>query len=604
MKASIMLLAASLGISTAHAAEVYTPGSVKDPNYLAAQYQTDEGRYFSSQNELLQMDSESKLSTDARWLLAENYLSFGMANKAEPIYRDIAQTTNDQLMLGRARLRLAEFSYQRGYLDESRSALLKMQEKLPKKLVEQWQDLLSRVLMAQGRYNEAVSVLTNLDNASKQSQYTRYNLGVALINDGRAPQGRDLLDRVGRMRVMTLEDLALRDKANLTLGWHFLHNQLGGSAKAIFGRVRSEGPYSNRALLGLGWAELAPRGAKQEHSDVTDPDDRPFFSSFSTLGVLLRPGFVDNDIFKRAGLRNFRLEKLGKTEEAALKRALAAWVTLINRDPMDPAVQEGWLAIPYSLDKLGAHTQALQFYEKAVDQLEMNRKRAETAMASIKQGRMVETIVRREINVENGWEWKLTDLPDAPETYYLQSLLAEHRFQEALKNYRDTRMMSLNLEGWTKRINDMEAANLSPDRTQVTPDTLVKSATEDRTPSSQDSSNPPTELRSEDSLSVPGAYDAPLNDSGAIPAKVALNTGTPTKAVEGSHEKAEALKPRLLDLQKSLAEASDAQGKILQTLAINELTGQKKQIEKYLVEARFALARLYDRQMKGELNDK
>lgn len=602
MKPSLLLLAASLSISSAYAADTYTPGSVKDPNYLAAQYQTDEGRYFSSLTELLQMDSESKLSSDSRWLLAESYLSFGMANKAEPIYREIAQTTNDQLMLGRARLRLAEFSYQRGYLDESRSALLKMQEKLPKQLVEQWQDLLSRVLMAQGRYNEAVSVLTNLDNAGKQSQYTRYNLGVALINDGRAPQGRDLLDRVGRMRVMTLEDLALRDKANLTLGWHFLHNQLGGSAKAIFQRVRSEGPYSNRALLGLGWAELAPRGAKQEHSDVADPDDRPFFSSFSTLGVLLRPGFVDNDIFKRAGLRNFRLEKLGKTEEAALKRALVAWVTLINRDPMDPAVQEGWLAIPYSLDKLGAHTQALQYYEKAVENLEMNRKRADTAMASIKQGRMVETIVRREINVENGWEWKLTDLPDAPETYYLQSLLAEHRFQEALKNYRDTRMMARNIEGWTERINAMEVASQSPDRDKVTPDTLVKHATEDWTPPWKDS-NPPAELRSEDTLSVPGAYDQPLTDGNSAPAKVALTAGTPSNA-EGNHEKTEALKGRLLALQKSLADASDAQSKILQNLAITELTGQKKQIEKYLVEARFALARLYDRQMKGELNDK
>lgn len=602
MKVALTALVAMLSAATASAGDVYTRGKPSDPNLRAAQYQHDEGRYFSSIIELLHINDDSKLSDKSSQLLADDYLSFGMKDKAESLYRDVAQSTNDQLMLGRARLRLAEFSYQRGYLDEARSSLLKMQEKLPKQLVEEWQDLLSRVLMAQGRYNEAVSVLTNLDNAGKQSQYTRYNLGVALINDGRAPQGRDLLDRVGRMRVMTLEDLALRDKANLTLGWHFLHNQLGGSAKAIFGRVRSEGPYANRALLGLGWAELAPRGAKQEHSDVADPEDRPFFSSFSTLGVLLRPGFVDNDIFKRAGLRNFRLEKLGKNEEAALKRALVAWVTLINRDPMDPAVQEGWLAIPYSLDKLGAHTQALQFYEKAVDQLEMNRKRADTAMASIKQGRMVETIVRREINIENGWEWKLTDLPDAPETYYLQNLLAEHRFQEALKNYRDTRMLAHNIEGWSQRIEAMEAANLSPERANVTPDVLVKHATEDWVAPWKDS-NPPTALRSEDTLSVPGAYDTPLSDGNSAPEKVALTAGTPSNT-ESSHEKYEALKGRLQALQKSLADASDAQSKILQTLAINELTGQKKQIEKYLVEARFALARLYDRQMKGELNDK
>jgi len=603
MRTSLILLVAALSASTAHAADVYVPGSKNDPNLRAAQYQSDEGRYFSSLTELLRMDSESKLSNDARWLQAEDYLSFGMSNKAEPLYREIAQTTDDQLMLGRARLRLAEFSYQRGYLDEARSALLKMQEKLPKKLVEQWQDLLSRVLMAKGSYSEAVSVLTNLDNAGRQSQYTRYNLGVALINDGRAPQGRDLLDRVGRMRVMTLEDLALRDKANLTLGWHFLHNQLGGSAKAIFGRVRSQGPYSNRALLGLGWSELAPRGAKQEHSDVANPEDQPFFSSFSTLGVLLRPGFVDNDIFKRAGMRNFRLEKLAKTEDAALKRALVAWVTLIGRDPMDPAVQEGWLAIPYSLDKLGAHTQALQFYEKAVEQLEMNRKRADAAMGSIKQGRMVDTIVKRDIDAENGWTWRLTDLPDAPETYYLQTLLAEHRFQEALKNYRDTRMLAHNIDGWQDRIKAMEAAYQNPDRANVSPDVLVKQATEDKTPVWTDTNNAPTELRSEDTLSVPGAYDTPLSEESKTTPQIELAAGTPTQ-VQSDHEKVEALKVRLTTLQKSLAQANEEQSKILQTLAIKELTGQKKQIEKYLVEARFALARLYDRQMKGELNDK
>ena len=603
MKPSLLLIAAIFSASAAQAADVYTPGSAKDPNFRAAQYQSDEGRYFSSLTELLRMDSESKLSSDARWLLAEDYLSFGMGNKAEPIYREIALTTTDQLMLGRARLRLAEFSYQRGYLDEARSSLLKMQEKLPKQLVEQWQDLLSRVLMAKGSYSEAVSVLTNLDNAGKQSQYTRYNLGVALINDGRAPQGRDLLDRVGRMRVMTLEDLALRDKANLTLGWHFLHNQLGGSAKEIFGRVRSDGPYSNRALLGLGWAELAPRGAKQEHSDIANPEDKPFFSSFSTLGVLLRPGFVDNDIFKRAGLRNFRLAKLGKTEEDALKRALVAWVTLINRDPMDPAVQEGWLAIPYSLDKLGAHTQALQYYEKAIDQLEMNRKRAETAMNSIKQGRMVDRIVQRDVDAENGWTWRLTDLPDAPETYYLQNLLAEHRFQEALKNYRDTLMMAHNIDGWQKRIEEMQTAYQNPERASVSPDVLVKHATEDIAPISNHS-NTPTELRSEDTLSVPGSYDKPLDDgTGTVTPQIELASGTPAH-IEGDSEKVEALKSRLGALQKSLADANEQQNKILQTLAINELTGQKKMIEKYLVEARFALARLYDRQMKGELNDK
>src|SRR3546814_18295273 len=73
------------------------------------------------------------------------------------------------------------------------------------------------------------------------------------------------------------------------------------------------------------------------------------------------------------------------------------------------------------------------------------------AMVSIKQGRMVETIVRRDLDSGAGWDWKLHDLPDAPETYFLQNLLAEHRFQEALKNYRDVRMLTRNVESWRVR---------------------------------------------------------------------------------------------------------------------------------------------------------
>lgn len=598
MKRTLALAAALFASAAASAADRYLPGGNDDPNLRAAQYQNDENRYFSALTELLAVPrSNDKAADRYQWLLAENYLSFGMGQRAEPIYRELAISATDHLLLGQARLRLARFDYERGYYEQARSALLKMQEHLPKPLVDEWQDLSARVLMAQGRYNEAVAVLTSTDNASQQSPYTRYNLGVALINDGRVPQGRDVLDRIGRMRVETLDDLALRDKANLTLGWHFLHNQLGGSAKPIFGRVRSQGPYSNRALLGLGWAELSPQGTKQARATLADEELQGSpFTTFSTLGVLLRPGFLDRDIFKRAGMRDFKLDKLAKGEQDALKRALAAWVELINRDPMDPAVQEGWLAIPYSLDKLGAHAQALQFYEKAVDNLENNRKRADAAMTSIREGRMVETIVRRDIDAESGWEWKLKDLPDAPETYYLQNLLAEHRFQEALKNYRDVRMMQRNLDSWKARLDTMETAYKQP-RPDVAPEILFRRATEDWTPSWTE---PAMTLRADTALAAPGSYDAKA--APASPPAIELATGMP-KRFDGDWEKIQSLKARQASLHALLETAANDQGKVLQTMAINELTGQKKQIEKYLVEARFALARLYDRQLKGELDD-
>src|SRR3546814_11023575 len=104
-----------------------------------------------------------------------------------------------------------------------------------------------------------------------------------------------------------------------------------------------------------------------------------------------------------------------------------------TRDPMDPAVQEAWLAIPYTLDKLGAHTQALQYYEKAVGILENARKRMNEALVSIKQGRMVDTIVRRDHDSEAGWDWTRHDMPPPHETSFIQNLLADPRSQDELK---------------------------------------------------------------------------------------------------------------------------------------------------------------------------
>lgn len=602
MKRPHLLMLAALATTPAGAAEIYVAGTLDDPRVRAAEYLGKDDRHFSAIVELRQIDGGAdplRMPAEYQWQLAENYLSFGMRDRAEALYRHLAATTTDTVLLGRSRLRVAEFEYERGYLAEARATLYRMREGLPEILIEEWQDLLSRVLMAEGRYGEAAEELTDLDNSDRQSPYTRYNLGVALINDGRAPQGQTVLDRVGRMVPDNLEQLALRDRANLSLGWHFLQSQQGGTAKPILSRVRLEGPFSNRALLGLGWAELAPQGDRIAKALVGDeqPDSSPF-TTFSTLGVLLRPGFAEEDIFKRAGLRAFRLKKASREEEDALRKALVPWVELISRDPMDTAVQEAWLAIPFTLDRLGAYTQALQYYERAVEVLENARTRMNAAMNSIRQGRMVETIVRREVDSEAGWEWKMLDLPDAPETYFLQSLLAEHRFQEALKNYRDVRMMSRSLDAWSQRLSLAENSYGSDQRPPARPDDLIARARADWSPPWAGTQ---IDLRTETHLSPPGAYAGPAQQRPQL--RPQLRLADPPQRFNGPIERARAAQQRLASLREQMALVGGEQSKLLQDMALTELEGQKRQIERYLVEARFALARLYDRQRKGELND-
>jgi len=601
VKALFALLALALALPAA-AADVYVSGSKDDPRLRASEFLGRDDRYFSALTELRLIDEGAdpqRMPAEYQWLLANSYMSFGMRDRAEALYRSLAATTTDRELVGKAQLRVAEFEYQRGYLAEARATLYRMRETLPQPLVVDWQDLLARVLMAEGRYGDAVEVLTDLNNSDRQSPYTRYNLAVALINDGRAAQGQTVMDRVGRMTPEDIEKYALRDRANLSLGFNFLQSEQGGTAKPIFMRVRSEGPFSNRALLGLGWTELAPQGERVAKVQVGDekPDATPF-STFSTLGVLLRPGFAEEDIFKRAGLSSFRLKKASKEDEDALRRALVPWVELISRDPMDTAVQEAWLAIPFTLDRLGAYTQALSYYEKAITVLENARTRMNAAMTSIRQGRMVETIVRRESDSEAGWEWKLLDLPDAQETYFLQNLLAQHQFQEPLKNYRDVRMMSRSLEAWSARLAAVDKSYSSTSRVVAQPAVQIRRA---RGNWKAPWKGMQIRLQFDKQLSPPGVYS---DTAPAVPDRMpAMRLSRAPERFNGPVERARAAQQRIVNLRQQLDVAGDAQSKLLQDMAVAELSGQKQQIERYLVEARFALARLYDRQQKGELND-
>jgi len=596
MKRAVLWLAALFGMASA-AAGVFKPGSEDDPRVRAAQFLAGNGRYLSAATLLERVQAETpqqRLGAAFYRELADVTLNFGMPQRAELIYREQIAHAQDPVELARARLRLADFYYQRGYYEDAASELNALRQGLPKTAQVDWQDLMSRVLLAQGRYGEAAAVLELFDDAKRQTPYMRYNYAVALIKQGRVGQGLNVLDRVGQLVPTDSDTWALRDKANLTLAYYFLRTQQGGTAIPIFERVRTQGPYSTRALLGLGWAFLAPGGSTQKKVEVGDegPPADPHLS-FSTLGVLFRPGFIDTDIYKRAGLQPFRRNEVNAQKEAAFKRALVPWVDLINRDPMDPAVQEGMLAIPYALDQLGAHLQAQQFYERAIAALEQTRSRLQTAMQDVKTGRMVATMIKRDEAAETGWTWKLKDLPDAPETFYLQILLSENRFQEGLKNFRDLRLLQNELHDWKDRLLDLQHRYISRNPKLEAAESTPLLPTLPTGGAVQDMPTAPPKLQLDQRLTIPGGELAPRLAAPA-PVQLRLAPAPAPQKFDGPYERMLKLQALIDQLLPKLAEAERAQGEALQALALADLKAQDQIAEKYLADARLALARIYD----------
>jgi hypothetical protein len=322
-----------------------------------------------------------------------------MHNRAGEIFESVLTNDVPTGVRNKAWLYLAQVWYARGYLDKADAALRKINGRMSPEFEAQRELLFGNVLMHEGRFDEAISQLSNWRGSEVWSAYARFNLGVALIRSKRLSDADPFLSSVGTSLASTSELAALRDRANLALGFAYLQADQPARARPALARVRLDGPYSNKALLGIGWADAA----------------------------------------------------LGDYQAA-----LTPWMELRNRNLLDAAVQESYLAVPYAFSKLNANAQSAEYYETAVKSFDAESVRLDGAIAAIEKGDMLEHVLTQDRNQDShyGWAWQLKNLPEAPESRYLYTLLAGNDFQEGLKNYRSLVTLSGTLE---RRSDDMVA---------------------------------------------------------------------------------------------------------------------------------------------------
>ncbi len=251
--------------------------------------------------------------------------------------------------------------------------------------------------MANGRFAEAATILDGLKSVKNLEGFASYNLGIALLWGGQVQEGLNQLDLTGNIVNKNPMTLAIKDKSNLILGDKLLGEEKFDAAKLVLDRVRLDGPFSNRSLLGSGWAD--------------------------------------------ASLERFDL-------------ALVPWSLLLEREATDLAVQEAMLAVPYAYGKLGVYSRAALLYGSALKVFGEEIDNLSSSIKSIREGKFLRALSREELKQDKNWVVKLRELPETPETYYLLELMASHDFQESLKNYLDLKQLRRKLEHWH---GDLEA---------------------------------------------------------------------------------------------------------------------------------------------------
>ncbi len=333
---------------------------------------------------------------DAELLRGGLYLSLGQHREAREIFeRLLADPSTPPEVRDRAWFYLGKVLYAAGLYAESDRALRQGGGTLGEDMEAERRLLIAQGLLYRQRYDQAIAEQSNWQGPRYWLAYGQFNLGVALVRAGEGARGLEMLDAVGQLESQWPELMALRDKANLAIGYAKLQAGEPAAARLALERVRLTGPQSSKALLGAGWADAA---AKQYQA------------------------------------------------------ALAPWQELQGRNLLDAAVQESYLAVPYAYAELGAMAQAVEYYERAIAAYDAERGRIGESIGAIRSGELLDAAMKAGGDGREGWFSQLATLPDSPESRYLYHLLAGNEFQEGLKNYRALDAMAENLATWQQSL--------------------------------------------------------------------------------------------------------------------------------------------------------
>ncbi len=598
--------------AAAFAAEPVAGSVVRAPYWGAALFHVYQGQTFSALTTLMASQQIGRITPhddEAEATRGGLLLAYGLHLEAETVFSALAERGTTASLRDRAWYFLAQIRWQRGLPAEAESALARVAGTLPDELEESRQLLAAQLRLAQGDPAGAAAGLTALAGNADGTPYARFNLGVALLESGQRAAGRQWLDDLGRLPVTHRnpeERRALRDKANLSLGFDALRADQAAEARSALERVRLNGPFANPALLAFGWAALNDRQPRE---------------------------------------------------------ALVPWQELLQRNPSDPAVLEARLAVPHALVELKAQAAAVQGYGDAIAAYDSEARALAQTITSLNGGALVDALIGGTPGAELGWGWAAESLPpDLPHRAQLLPLLATHAWQSALKDQRDLRLLVRHLGRWAQDLQSFDtmlalreagfAANLpaAQQRTHhqararlgAEHDTLAaaldgadgaaladgaeRALLERLTRVRQTLANLPAGAGATDGLDLPTLHERMRRVAGALQwqlsralperrwsARKALRDIESQLSLAGEREAAlqaaqrdeparfagfagriAALRTRIVTLLPQVVALQGQQQQALQALAVQHLQAQQARLVEYTTQARFALARLQD----------
>ncbi len=373
---------------------------VEDLNYGRALYHYFQEDDLGAITQLMiarQRARNANQQDEANLLLADLYYDFGLYEESREIFARLLTAEVSDSIQSRIWFNLARLRYEQGHFDHARDLLSRITEQLPKGIEAERKYMLVNLYLGNRQYDQAADLSNQISSRYIWKLYARYNMGVALAENGQYEQSKSILTRIGEINAPSTELRALRDRANLSLGLIQLRLDLPEDALESLSRIRLEGPLSNQALLATGWAW-------------------------------------------------YRLDQFDK--------AAHPWRALIRRNAVDAATQEAIVAIPANYAKAEQNTLAVRHYEIAVKQFDLQLELLDNAVGSIENDGLISALQENALLYDSD---RLQRLPPSSDvTPQLHILMASTEFQREIKRYQELTDIRVSLDYWSNSFPALE----------------------------------------------------------------------------------------------------------------------------------------------------
>lgn len=467
--------------------------------------------------------------------IAEIELAYQMSHRAGSAVSAIVGERIEQKERNIAAYELAQSYYDKQQYEYASYALKLIRGELLYPFNRDVRYLQGKIAANTGNYSEAIEIFGELKYEDRYKGFATFNLGYSLLASDQLQDGLEQIALVGDMKTNKPALLALKDKANLLLGYHHLENARPEQAKEYLNKVRLSGAFSNKALLGVAWADMA--------------------------------------------MGNYRA-------------SMAPWTELHSRSSADESVLESYLALPYVYGKFSSYGQAIKLYERAIAEYDSAVEKILNFSDSVEDGTFLHLASQRKYQSDMSWLLSIKAAQDAapdsggtPATYYLMELIASKEFQQAVTNYIELDELVIKMQHWRRVVTSLQDLVERRDEERSSKIQRVDATSSEDSVKVSDGEEISEAGRDEpDELLLEPNQQRELMEPGHIKSKDLQGYRLPLHAI---NKKLDGLVERTGELRELLTRQ-------IGKMVITELDRKITLLSNYLATARYELAKSYD----------